>query len=753
MVSGQWFVTNRQSPETNLQSLVIVQQFCSRKPVFTLNSLPLLPVLALVALLAACTPKTSLATPAPHPAPAPFTPPSATPDEEFQLDAQASLRSLPAGETLAEQRELFRQGYRFYQEKKLSEARAFFQRALEVYPVLADYSLYYLGVISRDDAQTAEARAFFQRLLSEYPDSLWAGRVMLELAKLAVMESDWTEATRYAEQARAAKTSPVPIRQEALLIVAQAREQQGDTSDAYNLYQELRRIAPRSAVGKLAKERVEHLRAAAPDRFSLDTDGEYLDEIRLLYKEGEDAILDALVRQFNERFPASPLRSEALMLLANIYKNQGRVNEAVAVWKEVTERYAGSALAPIAMFNWAALLWNKDRDEEARVIFERLTQQYPRHEKAAEAWYALGRIWQERKEESRAVSAYDRLATLFAGSQLAREGRWRQGWMAYRRGDFRQAVRRFAALAKAFPDSPEGESACYWQARALERLDETEKAQRQYRALLRRYPDGYYAMLAEKRLQITPSPLPPGAERTGVLPSLPPRLADHYRRSQELLALRLPLLARQELDLVREGAPRDSASSEFLLSEYSRMDGYAAALRFAQELARDKDGNWWRYLYPQAYWSAVSAQAETRTLDPYLVLALMRQESLFDPEAVSPAQAYGLMQLLPKTAARVMHASAVSPSFLMDPDFNINAGAVYLRQLLDLYNGNTAMAIAAYNAGENAVEKWRARYADLELDEFVESISFRETRNYVKLVLRNYRTYQRLYGQTTPNEE
>src|SRR5713101_8228232 len=104
------------------------------------------------------------------------------------------------------------------------------------------------------------------------------------------------------------------------------------------------------------------------------------------------------------------------------------------------------------------------------------------------------------------------------------------------------------------------------------------------------------------------------------------------------------------------------------------------------------------------------------------------------------------MQLLPKTAARLTHASSVSPVSLVDPDFNVQAGTAYLRQLLDLYHDDLFMAVAAYNAGENAVDKWRTRYANLAADEFVESISFRETRNYVKLVLRNYRTYRRLYG-------
>jgi soluble lytic murein transglycosylase len=318
--------------------------------------------------------------------------------------------------------------------------------------------------------------------------------------------------------------------------------------------------------------------------------------------------------------------------------------------------------------------------------------------------------------------------------------------MAYRRGEFQQAEQLFRNLAKSATSSSEGESALYWQARALERQGNSEQATQQFRELLRRYPDGYYAVLVEKRLHITPSPLQPGAERSASPPSFPPSLDVHYRRSQELIAVGFPSFARRELDVVRAGVSRDTAGSLFLLAEYSRANGYDVALRFAQELARDNGGSWMRYLYPQAYWPAIKEHANAKGMDPYLVLALIRQESLFNPEVVSPAQAYGLMQLLPKTAARVTRVSSVPVSSLIDPDFNIDAGTSYLRQLLDLYNGNATMAVAAYNAGENAVDKWRVRYTDLEPDEFVESISFRETRNYVKLVMRNYRTYRRLYA-------
>jgi soluble lytic murein transglycosylase len=658
-----------------------------------------------------------------------------------------------SGNTLDKQREIFRLGHRFLQEKNYEGARVFLSRALEVYPLLADYSLYYLGTLSRDEGQSEEARNFFRRLLAEHPDSVWQDRTAVELAKFALAENSWAEAARYAEQARASRAASDPVHQQATLILAQAREGQGDLTDAYDLYQEVRRSGPRTPGDQTAKARIEHLRAAEPIRFALTTDREYVDETRLLIQEGDTSQAETRARQFSEKFPSSPLKPEMLSLLGPLYKRQGQVEDAIAAWKEIVESYPKSPLAPAALYDWATLLWNKDRNDEARTVFERLTQRYSRHEKAADAWYAIGRIFQEQREDQRAAAAYQRLAAMFPDTQLAREGRWREGWMAYRRQDFAQAEKLFAALAKSAGGTPEGESALYWQARSADRQAQTTRARQLYRDLLRRYPDGYYALWAERRLDLSASALQPGTDGTATVPLLSPPLNRHYRRSQELYAIGLLQLARRELDVVKDGAPRDTAFRRFLLSEYSRLQDYAAALRFAAILSREGHGNWLGYLFPHAYWETVNTQAQAKRLDPYLVLALIRQESMFDPEAVSPAQAYGLMQLLPRTAARLTNAQSVSPTALVDPEFNVRTGTLYLRQLLDLYDEKLFMAVAAYNAGENAVDKWRARYADLEEDEFIESISYRETRNYVKLVLRNYRTYRRLYDRELYDRE
>jgi soluble lytic murein transglycosylase len=152
--------------------------------------------------------------------------------------------------------------------------------------------------------------------------------------------------------------------------------------------------------------------------------------------------------------------------------------------------------------------------------------------------------------------------------------------------------------------------------------------------------------------------------------------------------------------------------------------------------------------YPLAFWTSVRREAQANDIDPLLIQAIMRQESLFDPEARSSAGARGLMQVMPATAQRVAGSpeSTVDPSELMQPDLNIQLGVRELSELLRRFHGDLLKAVAAYNGGATAVEKWERRGHDLDADEFVETISYRETRDYVKRVIGNYRQYRALYA-------
>jgi soluble lytic murein transglycosylase len=154
-------------------------------------------------------------------------------------------------------------------------------------------------------------------------------------------------------------------------------------------------------------------------------------------------------------------------------------------------------------------------------------------------------------------------------------------------------------------------------------------------------------------------------------------------------------------------------------------------------------------LFPKAYWDALKTYSNQNELDPYLVASLIRQESEFNPGAISHANAYGLMQLLPSVGKRVakeVNLRSFSTSKLLDPTANIQLGTRYFRQMIEDNGGKVEYALAAYNAGNHRVVQWLADGTYRDVPEFVESIPFTETREYVQAIVRNVSVYKRLYG-------
>jgi soluble lytic murein transglycosylase len=160
---------------------------------------------------------------------------------------------------------------------------------------------------------------------------------------------------------------------------------------------------------------------------------------------------------------------------------------------------------------------------------------------------------------------------------------------------------------------------------------------------------------------------------------------------------------------------------------------------------------YWRILFPEPYWETIKTESAKNNLDPYLVVALIRQESEFNPSAVSPANACGLMQMLPSVGKSMAHQEGIEhfQTFqLFDPVINIRLGTRYLRRTLDKFGGVTEYALAAYDAGDERVLEWQASGPYQGLDEFVESIPFTETREYVESILRNLETYKAIDAYT-----
>ena len=255
------------------------------------------------------------------------------------------------------------------------------------------------------------------------------------------------------------------------------------------------------------------------------------------------------------------------------------------------------------------------------------------------------------------------------------------------------------------------------------------------------------------------------AQLDGFQPTPLPHLVDTFPEDSPHLA-KARLLANAGLNeyIAQEIKADPNSSSWSALAEAQIYSSYGETFRAVRAIKRALPGAasasiqsiplvYWRILFPEAWWDTIQAESARNHLDPYLVASLIRQESEFDPSAISYANAYGLMQLLPsvgRTMAREEGMTHFQTFQLLDPATNIRLGTRYLRQMLDRFGGVEEYALAAYNAGDSRVAEWQAAGPYSGIDEFVESIPFTETREYVQAILRNEETYKAIDNFALP---
>jgi soluble lytic murein transglycosylase len=656
--------------------------------------------------------------------------------------------------TTTEKQAAFAQAYAAFRSGDDARARPLFAALARHYTELADHCLYFLGVLQQRAGDDRAAGRTFAQLLEQYPRSVHAAAAALDHGRLlqrAGRDQDALSRLQLALQAPEAG-----IAHAARLALAEIDLRSGAPTEAYRGFARVRRESVGSAEARVAKERVFALRAQYPQ---FEPRGEQLlAEARLLLKEGDTYTAERVV----ERLTAAPGQepAEVERLQADVWYQQGRMEDTFRALWDVAERYPQSTAGREALLRMARLLWNRDRDAAARRAFEKFLRRYPHQPGASDALYAIGRIDETAGRSQTAVHGFTELTRRYPRSRLVNDARWRLGWIRYRTRKWDSAARAFAELARG-AQGVDRQGGFYWQARALERAGRRREASNLYARLVADDPNGYYGAWAQRRLEDAPAVVRV-SETGGATDALPEAhvfaepafegVIDsfHLVRWRQLRLAGVNALARAELRAVQRAHAEDGRVLHDLMLAYPGVEGFREALRLAYRRggqarlsAFERD----RLLYPLAFWDVVRQEGMINDVDPLLLESIMRQESLFDPEARSPANARGLMQLLPSTAKQVAASSkiAVDAEDLTTPAINVKLGATYLRTLLGRYRGDLVKALAAYNGGEAAVDKWERRAPQLQTDEFVENISYRETRNYVKRVLANFQTYESIY--------
>ncbi len=454
--------------------------------------------------------------------------------------------------------------------------------------------------------------------------------------------------------------------------------------------------------------------------------------------------------------PVSVGRETYLRAFA-LYASRANYTKAAELFERAAREDPGSA--PQAFFYAARALSRGQLDERAIAGYERVSRAFPKSTWAEQAQYLSARLRFIAGEYVKARDLYDKYLSAFGKrARFGNDANYERALCGLETDQPAASVATFEHLAARATDRRSKARLRYLEALSLALSNQKEKAVTAFTSVAQNEPLSFFGLAARARLGLVGAPQPaliadsPASPRAPLALALAPAVATLNRVGLARDAERE--LSHDEFGFSGKYAPR---SSEALCEAYGSLGVAQRRYRVGQDVVRgtaldiapSAANRWaWECVYPEPYLDLVQAAAHGESLNPAFLYAVMRQESVFDPSAGSPAGACGLLQLIAPTARRIadqLHEPYVDGS-LSNPDTNIRYGAHYLAQLNGYFAGDVALMAAAYNAGPDAVFRWLNAPEKIGIDAFVARIPFEETRTYVERVLGNFARYQYLAG-------
>lgn len=635
----------------------------------------------------------------------------------------------------------FLQGVAALRAGKPEEALLPLAAAEQKLPLLADYAVLYQAEALLSLKKYPEAAAKAASIGRLYPASLLLRRSEKLYADALFESGDYPGALK-AFQGFVEKYATGSDAIDAVFQGAGCREKLGNNSGAIQSYRNLWINNPATSQARKSRERIRELEKqglkAAP--YTVD---ELLKRASYLYSQNEfTAALETLeLITVKDQTPPVAARIDLRTGLARYKLRQYKLAEKHLL------RASTSSLAGIsseARFWLAKTLERQNQNERALALYGALATEGKQQEFADDALMEAAGLKRALGQYLEAARLFEQSAKLCPDTKVASRALWEAGWSFYLAGNYIAAVDIFKTLLK---DEAQREKVLYWLGRSLENVGNIESAASWYRMLYDEYPAGFYACWYREQKGIKDTREALGGRNA--LAELP--LPAGFEKPRLLASLGMLEEARNEMRVARKKAGDKKNSFSGLSRIYLEMADYSSAISlFMQNLPMAWEKGTlplWTAGYPLAYNGLVARYAAENGLSEGLVYALIRAESGFRPAVKSPAGAIGLMQMMPATAKQTAREKGTfDPQRLTSPEYNIRLGTRHLRDLMKGYDGDAIYVAAAYNAGSGALERWRKKLAGLKKDEFIESIPYQETRDYVKKVYAAAATYRQLYG-------
>lgn len=621
---------------------------------------------------------------------------------------------------------------------------------------LADYVTYFLGDAEQAAGQSQDALATLKDFSTKYPDSVFVRDAALVYANALLATGDFSQAAAVFEKNR------LPTRSDVELSLARALLKAGDTQKAVDILRHVYYSMPLSGEADDAGLLLRGSAGGLGGNFALEK--ARADQFAQARRFSDAA------REYRELLDlSSPAdRPSVEVALAGALHRSGNDRQARDVLEHTSPASADTNAE--RLFYLAEIARSDNDDDRFIAALGQLRQAAPTSSWLEQALLTAGNMYLLRNDYDRAIDSYRELRERFPQGKLAPYAHWKVAWLSLRQGRLDEARRGFEEQISLYATSAQVPAAMYWRARLAEEDERNPAKARLYYAKLDvRFRNYYYAELARTRLDSLTRTTDPASEPLlEKIPPVPPPPAS----DNDDIEVPSDDLRAQKARLLQNGGMTDLAVRELKAAAAEGGNGWATAeiarlyhdngeyhralevlkravpAYFAMDIS-DLPRPYWEFLFPRPYWTDLKRYSTLNRLDPFLVASLIRQESEFNPGAVSRANAIGLMQVLPSTGkklSRELRIRRFSTDALLAPNMNLQLGTRYFREMVDHFGGKIEYALAAYNAGSDRVEAWLAGGKFRDPEEFVESIPFTETREYVQAILRNAMVYKRLYG-------
>lgn len=645
-------------------------------------------------------------------------------------------------------------GYEDLSKSHAAQGLAWFAKAKND-PLLTEYVLYWSSQAKHALNRNVESLADLATIQNDYPNTAIKEQLVTAIAAQSIEAG-------HAQPAIDALNSysATPAKPALLLERARAYQLAGKSVLAAKDYQTVFYKSPLTDESKAA--------SAALTQLNKQLHGEFPYATAELQQQRAQAFYEAHKwREARSEFekltnilhdPANPVRQHAQLRVVQA-KMQPKGSVALLLGLKLTDPEVEAE----RLYTISQVYRSDKKEVEMLSVIEEIAQKFPQSRWAEEGLMSAGNYFWVSLDRARAAGYYQRVLDIFPASRNAFNAEWRIAWVAYL-GHQPYADDRLSAFLRKYPVSSDASDALYWLGRNAERGGNIPRARSYYAKTVDRFPQTYFARAASARLiKLGPgdedapeflSQIPPPPPLHSLDDPIPAAAVDRWNRAQALRTIAFDSSAELELKAAyfATSFPRfllEAAQAAFDQGHFGTGMAYARTIipNFESRKFNEVPVAAWRALYPLPYEATLRREAARNDFDPMLAAGLIRQESTFQADAVSHADAIGLMQILPKTGKLLAKQLRIryTKTQLFNPDYNIQLGMLYIANLVRL-TGAPEFAAAAYNAGEDRIALWKSERTYEEIPEVVESIPFSETRDYVQIVLRNAELYRMIYG-------